>query len=79
MVCEQVSQESWREKRKIEGDSEESLSDKFSEIRNLPPEILRGIDLVAANTPQHVRSLRPPRVNLPSVEALSKQEGLATH
>jgi hypothetical protein len=47
---------------------------QFSEIRHLPPEILRGIDLVAANTLRHMKSLKPLKVELPSIDELSKRE-----
>jgi len=46
---------------------------RFYEIRNLPPEILRGINQVAENTLQHMKSLTPLKVKLPSIEELTKR------
>jgi hypothetical protein len=46
---------------------------QFSEIHSLPPEILHAIDQVAENTLQHMKSLRPLEMKLPSLEDLTKR------
>jgi hypothetical protein len=46
---------------------------RFYGIHDLPPEILRGINQVAENTLQHMKSLTPLKVKLPSIEGLTKR------